>query len=154
MWSYWELLTDLPAAEIAARRRARRVGRINPRDVKAELAAAITAQFHGAEAAAARPRGLRARLLAQGASRATSKRSGPILPRRRRERPRVLVGVGLADSMREARRKIAEGALTVFESGSPRVVRDPNEKILGKESRVLRLGRRFLRVLPAAGAAE
>ena len=56
----------------------------------------------------------------------------------------VLVRTGLAESMREARRKIAEGALTVYASGEERVMRDPNEKILAGESRVLRLGRRFL----------
>jgi tyrosyl-tRNA synthetase len=61
----------------------------------------------------------------------------------------VLVRVGLAESMREARRKIAEGALTVYAAGEERVVKDPNEKILQGESRVLRLGRRFLRVVPS-----
>ncbi len=53
-------------------------------------------------------------------------------------------------SMREARRKIAEGALSVYASGEERVVRDPDEKILAGESRVLRLGRRFLRVVPGS----
>src|SRR5262249_927311 len=50
-WSYFELLTEMPAAEIAARRRGIESGAANPRDVKAELARAITAQFHGAQAA-------------------------------------------------------------------------------------------------------
>ena len=52
LWSYYELLTDVPAAEIAARRRRVEAGEENPRDVKAELARRITTDFHGAEAAA------------------------------------------------------------------------------------------------------
>ena len=147
MWSYWELLTDLPAAEIAARRERVASGTANPRDVKAELGQTITAQFHGAEAA------VRARA---DFERAFSRREIPEEMEERRAEPdlrgagaaTVLVRVGLADSMREARRKIAEGALTVYAAGEERIVRDPNEKILSEESRVLRLGRRFLRVVP------
>ncbi len=146
MWSYWELLTDLPATEIAARRARVDSGEGNPRDVKIELAFTIAAQFHG-EPAAARARG--------DFERAFSRREIPEdLEEKRAERDlaeagaaAVLVRVGLADSMREAKRKIAEGALTVYDSGKPRGVKDPNERILEGESRVLRLGRRFLRVV-------
>jgi tyrosyl-tRNA synthetase len=148
MWSYWELLTDLPASEIAARREDVESGRVNPRDVKADLARTITAQFHGEEAAG--------RALADF-ERAFSRREIPDEIEEKRVESAlaeagaatVLVQVGLADSMREARRKIAEGALTVYAAGAARVVRDPNERILGGEDRVLRLGRRFLRVLPS-----
>ena len=147
MWSYWELLTDLPSSDIAARRDRVASGAANPRDVKAELAETIAAQFHGAEAAA------RARA---DFERAFSRREIPEEMEERRAEPdladagaaTVLVRTGLAESMREARRKIAEGALTVYASGEERVVRDPAEKILGGEARVLRLGRRFLRVVP------
>jgi len=151
MWNYWELLTDLSESEIAARRKGVESAAIHPRDVKAELALAITAEFHGPEAAA------RAR---DDFERAFSKREIPEQMEEKRVETAlalsgaaaVLVRVGLAGSMREARRKIAEGALTVYESGAPRVVSDPNEKILGAESRVLRLGRRFLRVSPGERA--
>jgi len=147
MWSYWELLTDLPSSDIAARRDRVASGAANPRDVKAELAETIAAQFHGAEAAA------RARA---DFERAFSRREIPEEMEERRAEPdladagaaTVLVRTGLAESMREARRKIAEGALTIYASGEERVVRDPAEKILGGEARVLRLGRRFLRVVP------
>ena len=151
LWSYWELLTDRPMPEIAALRESVETGRANPRDVKADLAAAITAQFHGAEAAA------RAR---EDFERAFSRRE---IPEEMEERAigadlrdagaaSVLVRVGLAESMREARRKIAEGALTVYDSGEGRIVRDPAEKIVGSAPRVLRLGRRFLRVVPEEAA--
>jgi tyrosyl-tRNA synthetase len=147
MWSYWELLTDLPPSDIAARRDRVDSGVANPRDVKAELAETIAAQFHGAEAAT------RARA---DFERAFSRREIPEEMEERRAEPdladagaaTVLVRTGLAESMREARRKIAEGALTVYASGEERVIRDPSEKILAGEPRVLRLGRRFLRVVP------
>jgi tyrosyl-tRNA synthetase len=146
MWSYFELLTDLPAGEIAARREGVESGRLNPRDVKAELATTITTQFQGAEAAS------RAR---EDFERAFSRKEIPEEIEQRTVEPSlrtggaaaVLVRVELAGSMREARRKIAEGALTVYESGAARVVRDANEKILEEGTRVLRLGRRFLRVV-------
>jgi tyrosyl-tRNA synthetase len=147
MWSYWELLTDFPAAEIARRRQSVLSEGVNPRDIKAELASTITAEFHG-EGAAARAR--------EDFERAFSRKEIPEdvetrgLPARSRDSgaAAILVETGLADSMREARRKIAEGALTVFEAGSARVVKDPNEKIFAEGSRVLRLGRRFLRLDP------
>jgi len=145
MWSYWELLTDLPIEEIRRRREDVESGRVNPRDVKIELALAITAAFQGAEAAA------RARA---DFERAFSRREIPEDVEEKRVEATlaqagaaaVLVRVGLAESMREARRKIAEGALTLYESGEARVIRDPNEKVLAGGSCVLRLGRRFLRV--------
>jgi len=145
LWSYFELLTDLPEPEIAERRRRVESGQANPRDVKAELAGTITASFHG-EAAAARAREdfERAFSLGELPRELEEKAAPPAM--REAGAAAVLVGVGLAGSMREARRKIAEGALTVYEAGEPRAVRDPNEKVLGREATVLRLGRRFLRV--------
>ncbi len=50
--------------------------------------------------------------------------------------------------MREARRKIAEGALTVYgTAGEPREVRDPEERLAAADPTVLRLGRKFVRVV-------
>ncbi len=64
---------------------------------------------------------------------------------------KTLVEAGLAASMREARRKIDEGALKVYADGAgePREVRDPEEKLAGAPGGavVLRLGRRFIRVV-------
>jgi tyrosyl-tRNA synthetase len=63
---------------------------------------------------------------------------------------KTLVAVGLSASMREARRKIAEGALKVYAEGIPvpRDVRDPEENLAtGTGAVVLRLGRRFIRLV-------
>src|SRR5205085_9101661 len=54
MWRYYELLTDLAPAEIAAMKEAAASGARNPRDVKAELGRRIVTDFHSeAEARAA-----------------------------------------------------------------------------------------------------
>jgi tyrosyl-tRNA synthetase len=149
LWSWYELLTDMPASEIAARRRRVEGGQENPRDAKAELARRITRDFHGAEAA------LRA---AEDFRRAFSRGEVPE-DIETRDLPaegggpaaKTLVALGLAASMREARRKLDEGALKVYAGGGgePREVRDPEEKLAAAPgtSVVLRLGRRFIRVV-------
>ncbi len=143
IWSYYELLTDVPAPELAERRRRVESGEENPRDAKADLARIVTGQFHGTEAAARAEEDFR---------RAFSKGELPEeietteLPAAETSAARVLVAAGLAASMREARRKIAEGALAVYETGEPRVVRDPEERLDTARPATLRLGRRFRRV--------
>jgi tyrosyl-tRNA synthetase len=145
LWSYYELLTDVPAAEIAARRERVAAGE-NPRDAKAELARRITSDFHGPEAAARAEEDFR---------RAFSRGEVPDEVETR-ELPaeggapaaRTLVALNLSASMREARRKIAEGALKVYAEGdAPREVRDPDEDLSTASPVVLRLGRRFIRVI-------
>jgi len=145
LWSYYELLTDVPQEEIAALRSRVASGAANPRDVKAALARTITSQFHG-EAAAARAE--------EDFRRAFSKGEIPEevetreLPRSEATAARALVSLGLSSSMREARRKIAEGALQIYPAGAaaPRAARDPEESLATPDPIVLRLGRRFVRV--------
>ena len=153
LWSWYELLTDVPVEEIAARRR-RIEGGENPRDAKAELAGKIVADFHGADAATRAAEDFR-RAFSRGEVpddveskrlSASASGGGPAA--------KTLVDVGLAASMREARRKIAEGALKIYADGAaePREVRDPDEKLAQLAGApggavVLRLGRRFIRVV-------
>jgi tyrosyl-tRNA synthetase len=146
LWSYYELLTDVPAAEIAARRERFAGGGENPRDAKAELARRITSDFHGPDAAARAEEDFR---------RAFSRGEVPDEVETR-ELPaeggapaaRTLVALQLSASMREARRKIAEGALKLYAEGAaPREVRDPDEDLTAAGNAVLRLGRRFIRVI-------
>jgi tyrosyl-tRNA synthetase len=144
LWSYYELLTDVPAGKIAERRNAIEAGKENPRNVKADLARLVTAQFHGDDAAA------RAE---EDFQKAFSKGELPEeietteLPADEPSAARVLVAAGLAQSMREARRKIAEGALSVYEASESRVVRDPEERLDTSREATLRLGRRFRRIV-------
>jgi tyrosyl-tRNA synthetase len=146
LWSYFELLTEVPATAIAARRARVEDGRENPRDAKAELARLVTADFHGEEAAARAEEDFR-RAFSRGElpedieTRELAAEGGGTAAR-------TLVALGLSASMREARRKIAEGALKVYagEAAEPREVRDPDESLVLSASVVLRLGRRFIRV--------
>ena len=147
LWSWYELLTEEPFAEIGARRRRVEAGHENPRDTKANLARSIVTDFHGPEAA---------RRAEEDFHRAFAKGEVPE-DVETRELPaqggapaaKTLVALGLSASMREARRKIAEGALKVYAGGegSPRDVRDPEESLAGATPTVLRLGRRFIRVV-------
>jgi tyrosyl-tRNA synthetase len=144
LWNYYELLTDVPAERIAALARGIEAGRENPRDVKADLALRVTAQFQG-DAAAARAQEDFRRAFTKGEVPEEIEKS-ELAP----EEPsaaRVLVAAGLAASMREARRKIAEGALSIYEAGQPRVVRDPEERLGTSRDVILRLGRRFRRIV-------
>jgi tyrosyl-tRNA synthetase len=144
LWSYYELLTDVPAQEIARRQRAIETGEENPRDAKADLARLVTAQFHGADAAARAEEDFR---------RAFTKGEVPEeietteLPAAEPSAARVLVAARLAASMREARRKIDEGALSVYDASEPRVVKDPEERLDTSRAATLRLGRRFRRIV-------
>jgi len=52
MWSYYDLLTDAPSAELRARRAEVERGARHPMDVKMDLARRIVADFHGSEAGA------------------------------------------------------------------------------------------------------
>jgi tyrosyl-tRNA synthetase len=144
LWSYYELLTDVPGAEIAARRGSVEAGAENPRNAKADLARIVTAQFHGAEAASRAEEDFR-RAFSRGELPEEIEKTE--LPAGETSAARVLVAAGLAASMREARRKIAEGALAVYEAGQPRGVRDPEELLNSSGDVTLRLGRRFRRIV-------
>jgi tyrosyl-tRNA synthetase len=51
MWSYFELLSERPAAELTGLRARAEAGTLHPMDAKMGLAQQIVADFHGAEAA-------------------------------------------------------------------------------------------------------
>ena len=159
IWSYFELLTDVPTAEIRALKERVESGGMNPRDAKDRLASTITSQFHGEE---------EARKAAENFVKAFSRRELPV-DEIKRSKPleagarewgaaKVLVEVGLAASMREARRKIAERALSIYPNGADervvQVVEDPSQKILAAGEPVLRLGRNFVHVLFGPPAAR
>ena len=145
LWSYYELLTDVASGEISARRRRVENGDVNPRDVKADLARNITEQFHGADAATRAEEDFRRAFFRGELPEAIERREVPAAAREWGA-AKTLAEVSLAGSMREARRKIAEGALSVYVADHFMAVRDPNEKIVASGEAVLRLGRRFLHV--------
>ena len=110
-----ELLTDLPAADLADVARDLEQGAVNPMEHKKRLALDITRQFHDADAAhgaqahferVVQRRGL-PDVMREYSENAIIKSSGGSLLR-------MLVDVGLASSISEARRLISQNAIEVI----------------------------------------
>ena len=146
LWNWYELLTDEPLHEIAARRKRIEDGAENPRDAKARLGRLIVAQFHDAEAAVRAEEDFRRAFSRGEVPDEVETRSLPAADGG--PAAKTLVALGLSASMREARRKIAEGALKFYAAGAvePRELRDPDERLAPLGDGVLRLGRKFIRV--------
>jgi tyrosyl-tRNA synthetase len=109
MWRYYELLSFRSLGDIAALKIAATQGR-NPRDIKLELAAEITARFHGEAAARAAQQGFMSRV----SDKAVPTDLAPLLITVGAAGLRIanlLKAAGLAASTSEANRKIDEGAV-------------------------------------------
>jgi tyrosyl-tRNA synthetase len=145
MWRYYELLTDLPVDQVNALRRDSKNGERNPRDIKADLAKNIIADFYSKEDADAAEGEFVRRFRNKEAPDEISTfevqtDGGPWAL------PRLLVSTGLAPSVAEARRLIEQGGVRVngerqtSDSGIVFVINSGDELLLqvGK--------RRFLRV--------
>ena len=160
MWRYWLLLTDLLPAEIEAKRAAVAAGALHPMAVKKELALGITADFNGREAAERAAEGwarqFQERKVGGDAAVVEVKRDDPSLltyasPEVPNGEPpvamihveRLLQMAGLAASGAEARRKIAENAVSVDGAKFKGKVKRLDEVEHGP---VLRLGKREVRV--------
>jgi tyrosyl-tRNA synthetase len=140
MWRYYELCTDLGPAEISSLRGLVESGGSNPRDVKADLAKRIVADFYSAgEANSAEeefvrrfrnketPQDIEERTVASGVWKL----------------PRLLVELELAPSMGEARRLIEQGG--VYVDGERASQKD--FELSEERSFLLQVGkRRFVRV--------
>jgi len=110
MWRYYELLTDLSPAEITALKSAAESGERHPRDLKADLARRIVTDFHSqAEADEASGEFDRTFREHQAPSDVPSieKPAGAI------KLVKLLASEGLAPSVSEAQRLIAQGGVRV-----------------------------------------
>jgi len=123
MWTYYELLTDRTPAEIAALKAEVASGAVHPRRAKVDLAKAIIADFHSADAATAaeaefdrifvkkevpdvvREIEVRAGAAPEGDASNTVYAADGL--------NRILVKCGLADSGSEATRKIKQGGVKI-----------------------------------------
>ena len=112
MWRYYELLTDLAAAEIARLKAEVESGARHPRDVKSELAKRLVADFHSrAEADAAEVEFIRRFRQHQAPSEVETRAiatGGAKL-----KLVDLLLQTGLAPSKAEARRLISQGGVKV-----------------------------------------
>ena len=110
MWRYYELLTDLTVEQIAALRRAAENGERNPRDIKAELAKSIIADFHSKEDAARAEEEFKRIFVRKQMPDEIEDRAVPFGEWELRD---LLVELGLATSKAEARRLIEQGGVSV-----------------------------------------
>jgi tyrosyl-tRNA synthetase len=142
MWRYYELLTDLAVEEIGTLRASAERGERNPRDIKVELAKRIITDFHSSADA---------EHAAEEFDRIFRQKQAPDEIEERTIRagswklPRLLLETGLAPSMAEARRLIAQGGVTV--NDERRIQHDFGVNLAAGEIVLVQVGkRRFLRI--------
>jgi tyrosyl-tRNA synthetase len=112
MWKYYSLLTDLSGEEIHQLRRGVAVGELHPKQAKVDLAKRIVADFHGPtaseEAAAEFDRRFSKKELPTNARVVELSDDEWVAPLEKR-----LVKAELAESMSDARRKVAQGGVRI-----------------------------------------
>ena len=146
MWSWHELLTDLPTAEIEKMRAEVAAGRLHPKRVKQALGRCVVSDFHSAEAASAAESEFERRFAGGGLPAELGERTVTLSPDGLRLSA-VMVDVGFADSNSAATRLIDQGSVRVDgERIADRGVRLPPDA----GPFVLQVGkRRVIRVVPA-----
>jgi len=143
MFRYYELLTDMPLAEIENLRAGIASGKHHPMDVKAGLAVRIITDYHGAAAAeSAREEFNRVFRKRENPEEMETKEvslaSGPL------RIAKLLASVNLAASIAEAQRLIESGAVHVNDSR----VTDVRAELSQPGDYTFKVGkRRFLRVI-------
>ena len=152
MWDYHELLSDRGAEEIATLRNETEGGTRNPRDVKADLAAELTARFHGPEAADQAAESFVARFRrGETPDEMAEPRMSVRMEGGKAWLCEVLARGGLVKSTSEGRRMIRQGAVRV----DGERVTDPDLWLELNAPRVVQVGkRRFTRILPENVNAE
>lgn len=134
MLSYFELVTDIPHAEIDDVKKQLHSG-VNPRDIKKRLAHAVVEQFHSRQDADAAQSHFEAVFskgeMPEDMQRHALQSSTNIID--------VLVEIGLCSSKSEARRMVAQNAVKV----DGEVVNDANTELVGSsDGIVLQRGKR------------
>lgn len=144
MWRYFPLVLCTPEEEVGALRRGLAEGRLSPRKVKDDLAKAVVARFHGAEAGQAASEEF-ARVFSKGqlpddipevAISVEEREAGIKLFA-------LLSKAGLVSTTSEARRLIQQGAVHVGEEK----IADPNAVVRPAPGTVILAGKRgFARI--------
>ncbi len=149
MWSWYELLTDLPNAETDRLRARVAAGDLHPKRAKQDLGRRIVADFHSPEAAAAAEREFERRFSAGALPSELAERPLALPPDGARLSA-VIAEVGFAESNAAATRLIQQGSVRVDgERIADRNVRLPP----GAGPFVLQVGRRrVVRVVPRPSA--
>jgi len=141
MWRYYELLTDVPLEEIARWKEEVSSGRLNPRDLKMQLAREIVARYHSPEAA---------EKAAREFERVFSKKEIPedipevTVAAGEVWLPKFLKEQGLVKSTSEGKRLVAQGGVHI----DGQKVQEENFSFSPGKQYVFRVGKkRFLRVI-------
>jgi len=138
MWRYYELCTELSVSEIAALRNGER----NPRDIKADLAKHIVADFYSEAEARKAEEEFNAMFRNKQAPEDIEERTTACASWKL---PKLLVELGLVPSMAEARRVIEQGG--VYVDSERRTQTDFEVAISADHSVLVQVGKRkFVRV--------
>jgi tyrosyl-tRNA synthetase len=143
MYRYYTLLTDMPEKEIKALEESVCSGRVDPMNVKMDLARRIVADFHGGQEADA-ARGAFDREVRQGLEPAdTETVSVPAAAWSDRgiRIDKLIAAIGLADSNSDATRKLKSGAVEINNAISKELVIPEPPPLL-----VIRVGKKWKRV--------
>ncbi len=147
MLRYYELLSDISAAEFELTKREMANGTLNPRDLKMRLAHEIVSRFHTVKGAQDAELEFR-RVFSGGGLPDLIEEPLVQLPQRNGEQIWIvplLVQAGLASSNSAARRLIEQGAVRV----DGERISDQNARIFFREPHLLQAGkRRFARIRP------
>jgi len=149
MWSYYELCTDVGAAEIEALRKQVKGGKLHPKSAKQRLARAIVGDFHGAEAARAAEvefdNIFRAGGLPDEMATCELESADPLWI------VRAITAAGFAASNGEARRLIEQGAVSL---DGERVGDVDAQVPADGKTRVLKVGKRRFAKLVVRGPGD
>ncbi len=110
MWRYYELCTNMPMSEIASLRESANGGQRNPRDIKADLAKRIVADFYSEAEARKAEDEFNAMFRNKQTPETVEERE---VPSGAWKLPKLLVELALVPSMAEARRLIEQGGVYV-----------------------------------------
>jgi tyrosyl-tRNA synthetase len=129
---YFELVTDVPEQEIAEFKEQLKTRSVHPMNLKKRLAHEIVRQFHGKQAADEAEEYFRGKFQKRELHKVSVgiKVKASVKAIQRRDMPRWLVNNKFANSVSEAKRLLAQGAVQIIRAdGTRQVVRDENVKI-------------------------
>jgi len=144
---YFELVTDVPKQEIAEFKERLKTSSVNPMNLKKRLAHEIVRQFHGKQAADEAEEYFQGRFQARKLHKIEAADSinikDEMLAIFTKDMPRWLVDNKFANSIGEAKRLLAQGAVRIIRAdGTSQVVKDEDVEIkLGDK---IKVGKRHL----------
>ncbi len=142
MSEYYRLLTDVPVEDVEKMLGQAERGEVNPRDVKERLAIQIVSDLYDSTAAAAArdefDRVFRHQEIPTEIEEFSVPREARIIS--------ILVDTGMAKTNNEARRLVQQGGVTV----DGERIDDPHADVRVSEPAVLKVGRRFARLVPSS----